>query len=438
MINFFIMLNRRSIQKLRKKHIAPSFSVSYDKPLHIVFGKGQYLYDSDGNKFLDAVNNIQHIGHSHPKVIEAIEIQSKKLNVNTRYLDETIVKYAKELVQKLPVDLEVCYFTNSGSESNDLALRIARMLSKSKETIVLDGAYHGHTSALIEVSPYKFNGLGGSGCPDFVHVVSRPDPYRGKYTGQNCFKEYLVELDNVLNKIKIKNKGVASFIVEPIMGCGGQIIFPSGFLSKAFKLVRENGGICIADEVQIGFGRMGSHYWGFETENVIPDIITVGKSMGNGHPLSAVITTRDIADRFNNGMEYFNSFGGNPVSCAVGRSVLKVIEKEKLQENALKTGSFLIKLLKNLKKEHPIIGDVRGRGLFIGIELVRDKNTKEPADIESKQLVNRIKDKGVLLSVDGPFNNVIKLKPPLVFNKENAKFLVNKLGQTLEEIKKQT
>ena len=432
------MLNRRSIQKLRKKHIAPSFSVSYDKPLHIVFGKGQYLYDSDGNKFLDAVNNIQHIGHSHPKVIEAIEIQSKKLNVNTRYLDETIVKYAKELVQKLPVDLEVCYFTNSGSESNDLALRIARMLSKSKETIVLDGAYHGHTSALIEVSPYKFNGLGGSGCPDFVHVVSRPDPYRGKYTGQNCFKEYLVELDNVLNKIKIKNKGVASFIVEPIMGCGGQIIFPSGFLSKAFKLVRENGGICIADEVQIGFGRMGSHYWGFETENVIPDIITVGKSMGNGHPLSAVITTRDIADRFNNGMEYFNSFGGNPVSCAVGRSVLKVIEKEKLQENALKTGSFLIKLLKNLKKEHPIIGDVRGRGLFIGIELVRDKNTKEPADIESKQLVNRIKDKGVLLSVDGPFNNVIKLKPPLVFNKENAKFLVNKLGQTLEEIKKQT
>jgi len=437
-INFFIMLNRRSIQKLRKKHIAPSFSVSYDKPLHIVFGKGQYLYDSDGNKFLDAVNNIQHIGHSHPKVIEAIEIQSKKLNVNTRYLDETIVKYAKELVQKLPVDLEVCYFTNSGSESNDLALRIARMLSKSKETIVLDGAYHGHTSALIEVSPYKFNGLGGSGCPDFVHVVSRPDPYRGKYTGQNCFKEYLVELDNVLNKIKIKNKGVASFIVEPIMGCGGQIIFPSGFLSKAFKLVRENGGICIADEVQIGFGRMGSNYWGFETENVIPDIITVGKSMGNGHPLSAVITTRDIADRFNNGMEYFNSFGGNPVSCAVGRSVLKVIEKEKLQENAHKTGSFLIKLLKNLKKEHPIIGDVRGRGLFIGIELVRDKNTKEPADIESKQLVNRIKDKGVLLSVDGPFNNVIKLKPPLVFNKENAKFLVNKLGQTLEEIKKQT
>ena len=438
MINFFIMLNRRSIQKLRKKHIAPSFSVSYDKPLHIVFGRGQYLYDSDGNKFLDAVNNIQHIGHSHPKVIEAIEIQSKKLNVNTRYLDETIVKYAKELVQKLPVDLEVCYFTNSGSESNDLALRIARMLSKSKETIVLDGAYHGHTSALIEVSPYKFNGLGGSGCPDFVHVVSRPDPYRGKYAGQNCFKEYLVELGNVLKKIKIKNKGVASFIVEPIMGCGGQIIFPSGFLSKAFELVRENGGICIADEVQIGFGRMGSHYWGFETENVIPDIITVGKSMGNGHPLSAVITTREIADRFNNGMEYFNSFGGNPVSCAVGRSVLKVIEKEKLQENALKTGSFLIKLLKNLKKEHPIIGDVRGRGLFIGIELVRDKNTKEPADIESKQLVNRIKDKGVLLSVDGPFNNVIKLKPPLVFNKENAKFLVNKLGQTLEEIKKQT
>ena len=437
MTNSLFMLNRRSIQHLRKKHIAPSFSISYDKPLHIVFGKGQYLYDSSGNKFLDAVNNIQHIGHSHPKVTEAIARQSKKLNVNTRYLDATIVKYAKDLTQKFPKGLEVCYFTNSGSESNDLALRIARTLSKSKETIVLDGAYHGHTSALIEVSPYKFNGLGGSGCPNFVHVISRPDPYRGRYTGQDCFKDYLIELDNVLNTIKIENRGVASFIVEPIMGCGGQIVFPSGFLRKAFKLIRESGGICIADEVQIGFGRMGTYYWGFETENVVPDIITVGKSMGNGYPLSAVVTTKEIADKFNNGMEYFNSFGGNPVSCAVGRSVLKVIKEERLQENAQKTGSYLIRLLEDLKKEHAIIGDVRGRGLFIGIELVRDETSKEPANIESKQLINKIKDKGVLLSVDGPFNNVIKIKPPLVFNEENAKFLVGKLSKTLQEIKEQ-
>ncbi len=429
------MLSRRSIEKLREKHIAPSFSISYDNPIHIISGKGQYLYDSEGNEFLDAVNNIQHIGHSHPRVSEAIEKQSKKLNVNTRYLDELIVQYAKDLTQKLPKGLDVCYFTNSGSESNDLALRIVRTLFKNKETIVLEDAYHGHTSALIEVSPYKFNGLGGSGCPDFVHVLSRPDPYRGKYVGRNCFKDYIKDLDNILCLLKKKKNAGVCFIVEPIMGCGGQIVFPPGFLSAAFKLIRENGGICIADEVQIGFGRMGTHYWGYETESVVPDIITIGKSMGNGHPLSAVVTTREISDKFNNGMEYFNSFGGNPVSCAVGRSVLKVIEEEKLQENAHKTGSYLIRLLEDLKKKHTIIGDVRGRGLFVGIELVRDHSTKEPADIESKKLINMMKEKGVLLSVDGPFNNVIKLKPPLVFNKENAKFLVYKLGQTLEEIK---
>jgi len=429
------MLSRRSIQKLRKRHIAPSFSISYDKPLQIVSGRGQYLYDSEGNEYLDAVNNIQHIGHSHPRVSEIIAKQSQKLNVNTRYLDEIIVKYAKELTQKLPKGLDICYFTNSGSESNDLALRIVRTLSENKETIVLEDAYHGHTSSLIDISPYKFNGVGGSGCPEFVHILSRPDPFRGKYTGENCFKGYIKDLEKILYFLKQKKSGVACFIVEPIMGCGGQIVFPRGFLNTAFKLIREYGGICIADEVQIGFGRMGSHYWGFETENVVPDIITVGKSMGNGHPLSAVITTRKIADKFNNGMEYFNSFGGNPVSCAVGRTVLKVIDEEKLQENAHKTGTYLIRLLKNLKTEHTIIGDVRGRGLFIGVELVREYLTKEPADIESKKLINRMKKKGILLSVDGPFNNVIKIKPPLVFNKENAKFLVEKLGEALEEIR---
>ena len=431
------MLSRRSIQKLRERHIAPSFSTSYDNPIQIVSGKGQYLYDSEGNEYLDAVNNIQHIGHSHPKVADAIKKQSKKLNVNTRYLDELRVRYAKDLTQKLPKGLDVCYFTNSGSESNDLALRITRTLTKNKETIVLGDAYHGHTSALIEISPYKFNGLGGSGCPDFVYVLSRPDPYRGKYIGRDCYKGYIKDLDKILSILRQKKSGGATFIVESIMGCGGQIVFPSGFLSSAFKLIRKYGGICIADEVQIGFGRMGTHYWGFETEDVIPDIITIGKSMGNGHPLSAVVTTREIADKFNNGMEYFNSFGGNPVSCAVGRAVLKVIDEEKLQENAHKVGSYLIRLLEDLKKNHPIIGDVRGRGLFIGVELVREHSTKEPADIESKKLINRMKEKGILLSIDGPFNNVIKIKPPLVFNKENAKFLVNKLGETLEDIKEQ-
>ena len=427
------MSDRNRLQKLRKKYLSQSFSLSYNEPLHLVRGRGQYLYDSKGNEYLDAVNNIQHVGHSHPKVTEAANEQFKKLNTNTRYLDKTILDYARALTDKLPSNLNKCYFTNSGSESKDLALRIARNHSNSKETIVLEGAYHGHVTSLIEISPYKHDGPGGKGPPDYVHVVPMPDPFRGIYRGQSSGLKYAAEVKTILDEIRSDNKRVSAFIFEPILGCGGQIIPPNGFLSSSIKMVRDNNGVCIADEVQVGFGRMGESFWGFETQDIVPDIVTLGKSIGNGHPLSVVVTSEDLSNEFNNGMEYFNSFGGNPVSCAIGHAVLKVIEEEELQKNAFRVGNELKKLLNELKSVHDIIGDVRGKGLFLGIEIIRDLETLEPDKQVTHKIVNEMRNRKILLSSDGPDHNVIKVKPPMVFNSSNALFLVETLDKVLSK-----
>ena len=427
------MLNDNDIIKRRKKYLAPSFSISYDEPLHIVSGRGQYLYDSNGKKYLDAVNNISHVGHCHPKVLEAANNQNQKLNTNTRYLHDSILTYAQNLSETLPEELGVCYFTNSGSESNDLALRIARLYNDSYESIVLSGAYHGHTSSLIDISPYKFSGPGGRGKPNFVQVVPMPDIFRGEHILSNAKPReyYLGLLKDAISNIKQKGKRLAFFMVEPIMGCGGQVIIPSGFMRKSFEIVKKAGGLCIVDEVQIGFGRVGSHFWGFEMSGVEPDIITIGKSIGNGHPLSVVITKKHIAESFNNGMEYFNSFGGNPVSCKIGQAVLNVIKEEKLQKNAYETGAYLLDGLQVLKDKHNIIGDVRGRGLFIGIELIKNYDAMIPASIEAGLVVNQLKQKGILISSDGLDHNVLKIKPPLVFNKKNADYLLETLDSVL-------
>ena len=427
------MLSAKNIKELRDKFVSPSLSISYRDPLHIVRGKGQYLYDMDGKKYLDGINNISHVGHCHPEVTKTLYKQTKTLNTNTRYLHENIVLYAQELTSRLPEHLQVCFFTNSGSESNDLALRLARDYTNSKHTIVIQGAYHGHTSATIEVSPYKYDGPGGRGAAKFIHEVPMPDSYRGSWkTSRADILEYYVDhVDSILDFLYRKDEQVSAFISESILGCGGQIFFPEGFLALANKKVKKVGGLCIADEVQIGFGRVGSHFWGFESENTVPDIITMGKSMGNGHPLSAVVTTQKIAQKFNNGMEYFNSFGGNPVSCAVGRTVLEIIEKEKLQENAYLVGKYLIKELNDLKMRHNLIGDIRGRGLFLGIEFIRDHEKMIPAATEAERIVNDMKDRGILLSTDGPDHNVIKIKPPMIFTKQNADQLLDVLDQLL-------
>ncbi len=427
--------SKADILASREQHLGPSLSISYQKPLEIVRGWRQVLYDENGCAYLDVVNNVCHVGHSHPHVVKALSQQAAVLNTNTRYLHPNIVSYAARLLATLPEPLQVCFFVCSGSEANELALRLARAYTGTEDMIVVDGGYHGNTAALIDISPYKHNGPGGSGPPPHVHTVPMPDPYRGPYKGYSSASglQYARHVGGTVAGLKRQGRGVAAFICESLLGCGGQIVLPDGYLEQAFRHVRDAGGVCIADEVQVGFGRVGTHFWGFETQGTVPDIVTMGKPMGNGHPLAAVVTTRPIANAFANGMEYFNTFGGNPVSCAVGAAVLDVIEQEDLQENARCTGAYLLQQLAGLMDGYPLIGDVRGLGLFIGIELVRDRQTLAPAAAEASYIVERMKEQGILLSIDGPLHNVLKLKPPLVLNKDDADFLVSTLDKVLAE-----
>ena len=419
------------IEEKRKQNLSGSLSVSYKKHLHIIRGSDQYLFDPNGEIYLDGVNNVAHVGHNNYSVIKALTMQANVLNTNTRYLHETIIRLAEKLSLSLPEKLHVCFFVNSGSEANELALRLAETYSKKKGIVVLNHAYHGNTSKLIEISPYKHNGPGGKGTPDFVHILDLPDPYRGKYkksdekAGQKYAQDAITLLDGISD--------IGTFIFESYPGVAGQIVLAKDYLKILLDYLKQRNIVCIADEVQIGLGRAGTNYWGFQNHTVIPDIVTVGKPFGNGHPLGAVITTKEIADSFNNGMEYFNTFGGNPVSCAVGLAVLEEIEKHNLQKNAMVVGTYLVNLLQKLKLTYDLIGDVRGTGLYIGIELIRSNETLEPADWEASYIVERLKDMGVLLSTDGVYHNVIKIKPPLVFTKENALELTNKLEIILQD-----
>lgn len=424
------------IISFRQQHLSPTLSVSYKKPLKIVRGLRQYLYDESGRAYLDCVNNVCHVGHCHPRVVRSARRQMAILNTNTRYLHDNIVTYAERLCSILPEPLRVCFFVNSGSEANDLALRLARTHTGSLDTIVVDHAYHGNLSTLIEISAYKFDGPGGSGAAPHIHKVAMPDVYRGVYKAgdKEAGKKYALEVKEAIEKMQQAGKKPGTFICESLPGVGGQIVFPDNYLKEAYRYVRDAGGVCIADEVQVGFGRVGTHFWGFATQEVVPDIVTFGKPIGNGHPLAAVVTTAEIAASFNTGMEYFNTFGGNPVSCAVGLAVLDVIRDEKLQENALQVGSHLKAGLLELMEKHSLIGDVRGLGLFIGIELVKDRDTLAPAAEEAAYIIERMKDNGILLSLDGPLYNVLKIKPPLVFTRENAGLVVNTLDEVLKEI----
>ncbi len=424
--------SKMALLAMRAQHLGPSLSISYQEPLKIVRGWMQYLYDENGRRYLDAVNNVPHVGHCHPHVVAAAARQNSLLNTNTRYLHDNLTEYATRLLATFPDPLSVCFFVSSGSEANELALRLARTHTQRQDVLVLDAAYHGNTGNLIEISPYKFDGRGGAGKPAHVHVLPLPDPYRGEFKGAGSGHLYANHVQEKIEEMEVNGRYPAAFIAESIPGVGGQIILPANYLTKAYGYVRMAGGVCIADEVQIGFGRIGSHFWAFELQGVVPDIVTLGKPMGNGHPLAAVVTTAEIAASFNNGMEYFNTFGGNPVSCAVGTAVLDVIEQENLQENARIVGQHLLDGLQQLMSTHPLIGDVRGAGLFVGIELVRDKMTLEPADTEASDIAEQMKNYGILISVDGPLHNVLKIKPPLQFTIENADFFIEMLDKILQ------
>ncbi|EAR01848.1 aminotransferase class III-fold pyridoxal phosphate-dependent enzyme [Maribacter sp. HTCC2170] len=415
----------------RKQHLGKGLSLQYKIPIKMVRGNGQYLMDQFGRSYLDTVNNVAHVGHEHQRVVKAGQSQMALINTNSRYLHENINLLAKELLKTLPKELSVLHFVNSGSEANELAIRMVKAVTGEKDIIASEVGYHGNANMCIDISSYKFDGKGGKGAPEHTHIFPLPDAFRGKYRGANTGEKYAREVQNQINIIHEAKRGVGAFIIEPIISCGGQIELPDGFLMQAYKYVREAGGICISDEVQVGCGRLGKTFWGFQLHNVIPDIVTIGKPLGNGHPLAAVACTQEVGEKFANGMEYFNTFGGNPVSCAIGTEVLRVVKDEGLQKNALEVGEFLKKELKKLAEEFPIIGDVRGQGLFLGIELVN--TTMNPLAKKTAYLANRMKDHGILMSTDGPDHNVLKIKPPIVFSKENAEELILYLDKIFRE-----
>lgn len=420
----------------RRQLLGPSLSLSYRTPLHIVRGEGAYLFDADGRAYLDCVNNVAHVGHAHPRVVEAGAAQMRRLNTNTRYLHETVLAYADRLTALLPDHLEVAYFTNSGSESNELALRLARAATGRPDVACVDVAYHGNTQRLVEISPYKFNGPGGEGQRDDVQVVPLPDPYRGSHrgSGADVGEAYVRDARAVLDERAAAGHAAGAIIAEAIPSVAGQIVPPPAWLAGLFDAGRAVGAVPIADEVQVGFGRVGDDMWAFGGQGARPDIVTMGKPIGNGHPLGAVVTTRAIADAFANGMEYFNTFGGNPVSAAIGLAVLDVIAEEGLQEHARVTGEYLLAGLHELQERHLPIGDVRGAGLFVGFELVADRDARTPDAALATELVNRAAGLGVLLSTDGPDHNVIKIKPPMVFSDADADRLLETVDAVLTEV----
>lgn len=415
-----------SLKQQRRQKLGPSYSLSYREPLKIVRGWKQYLYSEMGHRYLDGVNNVCHVGHCHPTVVRAAQRQLQILNTNTRYLHDHLVNYATRLTDTFPAPLDVCFLVNSGSEANDLALRLARCHTQRHGIAVIDSAYHGHLTSLIDISPYKHNGPGGAGCPAHVVTLPLPDTFRGQHRDlDNAGGQYLREAIEAMERARQHGNALGALIAESILSCGGQIVLPPGYLRELYAYCREVGALCIADEVQVGFGRVGSHFWAFETQGVVPDIVTLGKPIGNGHPLAAVITTREIADSFANGMEYFNTFGGNPVSCAVGLAVLDVIEREQLQRHAHELGSHFLDRLRRLRDSFPVVGDVRGMGLFLGIELIKPNQDREPNPQLARHLVESMKEAGFLLSTDGPRHNVIKIKPPLCIQAEDVNALVD-------------
>ena len=419
----------------RRRRIGPNLSVAYRKPVKLVRGWMQYVYDGAGRQYVDAYNNVPHVGHCHPRVAGAAAAQLRVLNTNTRYVHDALGRYAERLSSTLPEPLRVCYFVNSGSEANELALRLARAHTGRRDVIVLDAAYHGNTTTLVKMSPYKFNGPGGEGRPRWVHVAALPDVYRGpcKKEDPAAGEKYAADVQRVVEAVGGAGRSICAFVAETCPSVGGQIMLPDGYLGRAYQYARAAGGVCIADEVQTAYGRVGTDFYAFTAHHVVPDIVVLGKPIGNGYPLGAVITTPEIAASFDNGMEFFSTFGGSTVSCAVGLAVLDVVQDEQLQRHAREVGERLSAHLQSLARDHSLIGDVRGSGLFIGVELVGDRATLAPATAEAAYVVNRLREEGILIGMDGPFDNVLKIRPPMPFGFEDADRLAETLDAVLRE-----
>lgn len=407
----------------RRRNTSTALSLQFDEPIRMRSAAFQYMFDEDGNSYLDCYNNIPHVGHCHPRVAEAVAKGSITLNTNSRYLTEEFNVYTERLLSKFPNPLEKVFLVNSGSAATDLALRLASAHTGRHAYIVAEHGYHGNTRSGIGVSHYKYAGKGGAGRPDDVLEAPIPDLLGERSSPRDHFAEL---------EARIADAGFApaAFIAEPIVGCGGQVPLPEGYLRKVYPLVRSLGGVCISDEVQTGFGRLGRWFWGFEMHGVVPDIVVLGKPIANGHPMAAVVTTAEVAASFETGMEFFSSFGGNTVSCRAGLAVLDVLDDEKLDQNAEEVGSYLLDGLKALTERFECCADARGAGLFLGLELI-DAVGEQPDTAFASRVKNRLKERMILVGTDGPHDNVIKIKPPVCFTKPNADQLLTALEEAI-------
>jgi 4-aminobutyrate aminotransferase-like enzyme len=414
----------------RHQHISSLLSLSYKEPIYMESSAFQYMYDAFGNTFLDAYNNIPHVGHSHPKIVEAGQRQMAKLNTNTRYLYDELAVYSEHLLSKFPKTLNKVFFVNSGSAASDLAIRLAKYHTGYEDIMVMETGYHGNTQSSIDISDYKFNNPKGQGQKEYIIKTAIPDTYKGKFAtnNENAGKLYGQEATHQISNSK---NPIAAFISEPIVGCAGQMPLAEGYLQVVYPAIKKQGGVCISDEVQTGFGRLGDYFWGYEAHGVLPDIVILGKPIANGHPMGAVVCTNEIALSFEKGVEFFSSFGGNPVSCAIANAVLNVIEEEKLQENAKTVGGYYKSLLKELMYKYPSIGDIRGSGLFLGVEIVQ-QHTKLPDTALANHIKNELRKRKILISTDGFHDNVLKTKPPLCFTKKDAEKVADTIDKVLQ------
>lgn len=410
----------------RQRAMGPAYRLFYNKPVHLVRGKGIWLFDDEGKRYLDCYNNVASVGHCHPHVVKALSEQAATLNTHTRYLHEKIVRYAERLGDTFPGDLKVCMFVCTGTEANDLAFRIARTVTGNDGAIVSSDSYHGNSMVVTELSTAEYP---AADRPDYLVAVEPPNGYRGsfRYGEADLGLKYASLVGDAIGELQRRGRKPAMLLFDGIFDACGLFTAPDGYFKSAYEQVRAAGGLCVADEVQSGLCRLGDHMWGFADSGVVPDIVTLGKPIGDGHPLAAVVTTPAIAEAFSRKFHYFNTFGGNPVAAAVGLAVLDVIEQENLLQNVHEVSGYLGEKLRELAGRFPLIGDVRGKGFFMGLELVRDRSTLEPAVAEAARIRDSLRDQGVLVATSGPLDNLIKIRPPLVFSRENADLLLENL-----------
>jgi len=427
--------SKETVLQDRQANFGENLKLTYDDPVMFLRGWRHHLFDEWGRPYLDSYNNVPHVGHAHPRIQAAAADQLKRMNSNTRYLHPAQTAFAEKILSRMPVHLSVFFFVNSGTEANELALRLARAHSGGKDMITPNHGYHGNTTGAIDISAYKFNAPGGIGQPDWVHLIDVADDYRGPYRRgeENIAEKYAAQVEGALMDIEKRGGKLAGFIAETYPSVGGQIIPPKGYLAAVYKRIRAAGGVCIADEVQTGLGRLGDYFFGFEEQEASPDIVVMGKPIGNGHPLGVLVTTKEIADSFANGPEFFSTFGGSNLSCRMGKEVLDIVEDENLMENARLMGNKLIGGLKDLQNKYDIVGDVRGMGLFIGLDLVEDRESRREGTKLASFVKNRMREHRILMGSEGPADNILKIRPPMTIEEEDVDMILSVMDKVLDE-----